>query len=63
MDDIYVYKDTDYKRKPNDLSITFYFPTDTSLKDAVARAEVELMNVSKDIEWTIDMYTVKDEEE
>lgn len=63
MDDIYVYQDTDYKRKTNDLSITFYFPLDTSLKDAVARAEVELMNVSKDIEWTIDMYTVKDEEE
>jgi len=63
MDDIYVYKDTDYKRKTNDLSITFYFPPDTSLKDAVGRAEVELMNVSKDIEWSIDMYTIKDEEE
>jgi hypothetical protein len=62
MDDIYVYKDIDYKRKTNDLSITFYFPPDTQLKDAVARAEVELMNVSKDIEWTIDMYTIKDEE-
>jgi len=63
MDDIYVYKDIDNKRKTNDLSITFYFPTDTSLKDAVGRAEFELMNVSKDIEWSIDMYTIKDEEE
>lgn len=63
MDDIYVYKDTDYKRKFNSLDISFHFPLDTSLEDAVARAEVELMNVSKDIEWTIDMYTVKDEEE
>jgi len=63
MDDIYVYKDIDSKRKSNDLSITFYFPTDTSLKEAVARAEVELMNVSKNIEWSIDMYTIKDEEE
>jgi len=63
MDDIYVYKDIDNKRKTNDLSITFYFPTDTPLKDAVGKAEVELMNVSKDIEWSIDMYTIKDEEE
>lgn len=63
MDSIYVYKDTDYKRKTNSLDISFHFPLGTSLEDAVARAEFELMNVSKDIEWTIDMYTVKDEEE
>ena len=59
-DDVYVYKSVDPKQIHNELSVTVYFDSDVELDDAIAFFGSYLMEMSN--EWTVDMWSVANDD-
>lgn len=62
--EIYEYESTDPKQKFNELSVSFYFNDDVTLKEADGYITSLLMGIDKNVEYSFDMWTTpqKDEE-
>lgn len=63
FDGIYIFKDPDPKRSGRDVSVTFYFADNIEVKDMVGEVLTRLENSFDDIEFSIDMITVRDEDD
>jgi hypothetical protein len=61
MQEIYKYKNPDRKQFTNDLSVTFRFADDTELSDAEAYVMSLLVQVGKEVEYSFDMWTTREE--
>lgn len=59
---IYIYETENTKQKFNELSVTFYFPTESKLQEAIGEVLGNLVNCT-DIEYSIDMWTKVEENE
>jgi|TARA_B100001094_G_C18190876_1_gene807140 hypothetical protein len=61
MQEIYKYKNPDRKQLTNDLAVTFRFADDTELSDAEAYVMSLLVQVGKEVEYSFDMWTTREE--
>ncbi len=63
MEDIYVYKENNRKRTTNDLSVTFHFNEDVTLKEADGYITSLLTGIDNNVEYAFDMWTVRKEDD
>tara|TARA_B100001996_G_scaffold341842_1_gene296120 strand:- start:395 stop:589 length:195 start_codon:yes stop_codon:yes gene_type:complete len=60
---IFIYKENNHKRTTNDLSVSFYFNDDVTLEQADGYITSLLMGIDENVEYSFDMWTIKEKEE
>jgi len=60
---IFIYEENNHKRTTNDLSVSFYFNDDVTLEQADGYITSLLMGIDENVEYSFDMWTIKEKEE